>query len=220
MPDLWGEGQSARLNLSGPAGQLEAILETPEAYSQPLGVALVCHPHPQFGGSMTNKVAHTLARTALGAGLATLRFNFRGVGASEGSFADGIGETEDAAAAYDWIRTEQPEARIVLAGFSFGAAVALRLAARVEASQLVTIAPPLRYFEGSDIPVPACPWLIVHGDADEVVDCADTQARLADAGFEPEHHVMAGAGHFFHGRLHELRDLVGPVLVKRWTGLR
>lgn len=210
--DIWKGGQSSPLSLQGPAGRLEALLETPAEPAPARGAMLVCHPHPQFGGAMTNKVAHTLARCALMEGLAALRFNFRGVGESEGDFADGTGETEDALALYEWLRREQPQMSVVLAGFSFGAAVALRLAARVEAALLVTIAPPLAYFDGQDIPVPQCPWLVVHGDADDVVDCAETLQRLQAAGLTAEHHVLAGAGHFFHGRLPELRDLVRPAL--------
>ncbi len=224
MPDLqtaqvWLPGQSTGLTLQGPAGDLEAWLETPVQYTEPLGVTLICHPHPQFGGSMTNKVVHSLARSALGAGLAALRFNFRGVGASQGGYAEGKGETEDALAALEWLLAQQPDAQLVLAGFSFGAAVALRVSAQQAAAQLVTIAPPLRYFDDSSIPVPQCPWLVVHGDADDVVDCKETQASLQAAGLTPELHVMSEAGHFFHGRLHELRDIVGPCLEQRWAAL-
>lgn len=216
---IWQAGQSTGLTLAGPAGALEAWLETPTEFAQPEGVALICHPHPQFGGSMTNKVVHSLARSALGAGLAALRFNFRGVGASEGEYADGVGETEDALAALAWLQTERPQAQWVLAGFSFGAAVALRVSAQQTSAQLVTIAPPLKYFEHSDIPRPLSPWLLVHGDADDVVDCAETQASLTAAGLTPEHHVLSDAGHFFHGRLHDLRDIVEPCLKQRWLKL-
>ena len=217
--DAWQAGQSTRLTLKGPAGDLEAWLETPAEFAQPDGMALICHPHPQFGGSMTNKVVHSLARSALGTGLAAVRFNFRGVGGSEGEYADGLGETEDALAVLAWMRAQQPEAQIVLAGFSFGAAVALRVSAQQPAAQLVTIAPPLKYFEGTSIPVPLSPWLVVHGDADDVVDCAETQASFEAAGLTPEHHVLAEAGHFFHGRLHDLRDIVTPCLKQRWAQL-
>ncbi|MDX1497625.1 MAG: alpha/beta fold hydrolase, partial [Salinisphaeraceae bacterium] len=158
------------------------------------------------------KVVHTLARAGLAENIATLRFNFRGVGSSEGSFDEGIGETEDAYAMYEWLRAQRPELPLVLAGFSFGAAVALRLAARVEASLLVSIAPPLRYFDHDTIPVPQCRWLVIHGDADDVVDCDETQQRLRASGLEHEHHILRGAGHFFHGRLPELRELVRPSL--------
>ena len=216
---IWLPGQSTRITVDGPAGELESWLETPAEYAQPAGVALICHPHPQFGGSMTNKVVHSLARSALSAGLASLRFNYRGVGGSQGAYADGIGETEDARALLAWLKGQQPGLRIVLAGFSFGAAVALRLSAQEKAEQLVTIAPPLGYFDEESLPVPLCPWLVVHGDADEVVDYAETKSQIEAAGLSPEQHVLAGAGHFFHGRLHELRDIVEPCLRERWRGL-
>ncbi len=222
MPDAqpsWEPGQSTRFSLAGPAGVLDIWLETPKEYAVPTGIAVICHPHPQYGGSMTNKVVHTLARSALSTGLAAVRFNFRGVGNSQGSFAEGVGETEDAAAVREWLCQQKPDAKLVLAGFSFGAAVALRLAAREEAEQLITIAPPLRYFEGETIPVPQCPWLVVHGDADDVVGCADTLSRLKAAGLQPEHQIIEGAGHFFHGRLHDLRDQVEPWLREHWASL-
>ncbi|MGB1580224.1 MAG: alpha/beta hydrolase [Nevskiales bacterium] len=208
---LWAPAQSTALSLQGPAGNLEALLETPDDASLK-AMMLVCHPHPQFGGAMTNKVAHTLARAALNEGIAALRFNFRGVGRSEGGFDEGVGETDDAIAMYTWLREQQAALPIVLAGFSFGAAVALRLAARVEAHLLITIAPPLRYFEQTAIPVPGCPWVVVHGDADDVVDCSETLQCLQQANLKPTHHVLKGAGHFFHGQLPELRALVEPSL--------
>lgn len=219
MPEPWQPGQTQQLMLQGPAGALEALLETPATAAEPAGLMLICHPHPQHGGSMSNKVAHTLARSALNSGLAALRFNFRGVGASEGSFADGVGETEDALAALQWLRQQAPEAPFVVAGFSFGAAVALRLAARSEASFLLTVAPPLSYFEAGSVPEPACPWLVVHGDADDVVDCADTLSRIRAQRLAVDHRVLAGAGHFFHGRLAELREIAQTALQARWSEL-
>lgn len=219
MADIWSPAQSTVLTLQGPTGKLQAQLETPAEYAQPLGIALVCHPHPQFGGTMTNKVVHVLSRSALGAGLAALRFNYRGVGDSEGTYDEGIGETEDALSLFAWLRQQQPTAAMVVAGFSFGAAVALRVAARESVVQLVTIAPPLNYFDNETIPVPDCPWLVVHGDADEVVDCAQTRERLDEARLEPDYHVIHGAGHFFHGRLPDLRDTVEPTLLRCWDSL-
>ncbi|MFO7278462.1 MAG: alpha/beta hydrolase, partial [Pseudomonadota bacterium] len=117
------------VRLDGPAGVLEALLEEP-ADAVPGRFAVVCHPHPLHGGTMNNKVVHTLARTFNELGIRSLRFNFRGVGASEGSYAEGIGETEDALAVIEWGRVRWPGAEPLLAGFSFGGIVALRAAGR------------------------------------------------------------------------------------------
>ncbi len=211
----WPEpGGQRGLMLEGPAGMLEVLAETPQSDAR--GLLLVCHPHPRFGGTMNNKVVHTLARAGLSADWAVLRFNFRGVGRSEGSFADGKGELADAAAVLDWGRQRAPGA-LALAGFSFGAAIALLLSEQVSPDRLVTIAPPLRYFSELEwgretLPQPDCPWLVVHGDEDDVVDCQDTLQRLQESEKQPQVEVMAGAGHFFHGRLTELRQIVEPFL--------
>ena len=198
--------------IAGPAGALEVRLEPPRAPAQPATVAVICHPHPVYGGTMDNKVVYTLARCALDAGFAAARFNFRGVGKSAGSFDHGAGETEDAAAVLEWARGQQRAERFVLMGFSFGAAVALRLAARTAPAQLVTIAPPLGYFEHEAMPRPACPWLVVHGDADTTVPWAETKASIEQHGLKPQIVVLPGVEHFFHGRLGELRAAVTPVL--------
>jgi len=120
-------GGRERLTVPGPAGDLEAIAHEPEGSAQPL-YAIVCHPHPLYGGTMDNKVVYTVARALQTSGIATLRFNFRGVGASRGTYDEGAGETRDAAALADFGAARWPHRRLVLAGFSFGAFVALRLA--------------------------------------------------------------------------------------------
>ncbi len=177
-------------------------------------MALICHPHPVYGGTLDNKVVYTLARCALDAGLHAVRFNFRGIGRSAGSFDHGRGETDDAAAVLAWAQQQQQATRHVLMGFSFGAAVALRLAARTAPAQLVTIAPPLSYFDHEVMPRPNCPWLVVHGDADTTVPWAETKARLEQHQLTPQVLVLPGVDHFFHGKLAELRAAVQPVLQK------
>ncbi|HEX6928138.1 MAG TPA: alpha/beta hydrolase, partial [Gammaproteobacteria bacterium] len=117
--------ESERFYIDGPVGRLEAVLETPPDMIVPDAVAVVCHPHPQHQGTMLNKVAHTLARSFVQLGAPALRFNFRGVGGSEGAFADAVGEVDDALAALDYLRARWPEARLWLGGFSFGAQVSL-----------------------------------------------------------------------------------------------
>lgn len=205
-----------RLSLRGPAGALEAVLEDPGAAAT--SYAVVCHPHPLYGGTMDNKVVTTVARALQDAGMPTLRFNFRGVGASDGAFDQGSGETADAVAVAAWGAERWPGRTLVIAGFSFGAYVALRLAQQWlpqlrpprpgPPRQLITIAPAIQRRDEAATAVPHCPWLVVQGDADEVVDPAEVIAWINRLEPKPRLLVLPGAGHFFHHRLPELRDIV------------
>jgi len=192
------------VSFAGPAGRLEGLVDLPDG--APLSIAVVCHPHPLHGGTMQNKVAYTLARALRDEGTAVLRFNFRGVGASEGAHAGAIGETDDALAAVAWLRARLPGLPLVLAGFSFGAGVAMRAASRAEASWLVTIAPAVDRVPLEGFRSPGCPWLLVIGDADEVV-APDAVVRFAaTAPGQPTLQQLPGVGHFFHRQLHQLRE--------------
>jgi len=199
--------ETLEFKMSGPAGHLQALLETP-ADGSPIACAVVCHPHPLYAGTMHNKVAHTLARSFLGEGFAALRFNFRGVGESAGEYDDGVGEVADALAAVDWLSAEFPSLPLWLAGFSFGAAVAIKASIECKPAGLVSIAPPVRRFASDLRQQPDCPWMIVHGDKDEVVDLADTLAWVNELQPGPELLVFDGATHFFHGKLVSLREAV------------
>ncbi len=160
------------LMLQGPAGELEARLDFPAPAKAgpgaPAAFAVVCHPHPLFGGTLTNKVVHTLARTFNDAGMPSLRFNFRGVGASAGTHDEGRGEVQDALAAVRYGRERWPQARLWLAGFSFGAAVAVRASCEAQPPGLVAVAPAVDRLDIGAV-MPACPWLVLLGDADDVV---------------------------------------------------
>ncbi len=202
-----------RLSIEGPAGALEAVLEDPGATDT--RYAVVCHPHPLYGGTMHNKVVTTVARALQDAGIPTLRFNFRGVGASAGVFDRGRGESADADAVATWGARRWPGRMLVIAGFSFGAYVALRLAQLRPVRQLITIAPAIQQLDEAATEldkeataVPHCPWLVVLGDADEVVDPAAVIAWVNDLEPRPQLVVLPGVGHFFHHRLHELRAIV------------
>jgi uncharacterized protein len=195
-----------RLSIEGQAGALEAIVEDIDTPGPCYGV--VCHPHPLYGGTMDNKVVTTVARALQETSIPTLRFNFRGVGASAGTFDHGVGETADADAVAAWGARRWPGRSLVLAGFSFGAYVALRLAQERVPRQLITIAPAIHLYDTSSLAVPPCPWLIVQGDADDVVDPAGVINWAAGLEPKPRLVVLPGVGHFFHGRLHELRDAV------------
>jgi hypothetical protein len=196
-----------RATLAGPAGAIEALIETPRR--TPLkSFGVVCHPHSLFGGTLQNKVVHTLARSFQELGAPTIRFNFRGVGESAGSFAEGSGETLDALAVIAEGRRRWPGAALWLAGFSFGGAVAFRAAERAAAELLVTVAPAVRLIDVSGVKVPDCPWLIVQGDADELVEPAAVVEWAARRLPAPTVKLLPGVGHFFHGRLRELASMV------------
>ena len=199
--------QSEALSLAGPAGRLEAILDLP-GDAQVRGAAVVCHPHPQHGGTMHNKVAHTLARAFARSGYAALRFNFRGTEGSEGEYDEGRGELDDALAALGWIRDRYPEGPLWLAGFSFGAAIAVRAAIAVDVDGLVSVAPAIYRFASGLEGQPRCPWLVIQGDEDELVDVEETVEWINGLEPGPELLVMRGAEHFFHGRLNDLRSAV------------
>lgn len=205
-------GANLRSTIPGPVGAVEILVERPKSGGH--GMMLICHPHPQFGGTLDNKVVYSLARSALAVGLTAVRFNFRGVGQSEGSYDQGHGEKADAEAVLAYAR-EHNQGPLLLAGFSFGSSIALRLSQEVQAAGLVCIAPPLSYFDGESPPSPHCPWLLVHGDQDDVVDCEDTLGRLSEWPRQPDIRIIQGAGHFFHGQLTDLRQQVEPFLSAR-----
>jgi alpha/beta superfamily hydrolase len=203
--------------IAGPAGALEGLLERPPDARGDV-VAVCCHPHPLYGGAMQNKVVHTLARSCQDQRVASVRFNFRGVGASEGKYDDGAGESEDAAAVADWARRETGALRLWSLGFSFGGFVAYRLATLREASLLVTVAPPVQRFDFATLAVPHCPWLVLQGDADELVDHERVLAWTKSVSPPPEVRLFAGGEHFFHGRLTEMRTVLGTWLAAHAAG--
>jgi alpha/beta superfamily hydrolase len=203
---------SASLSLPGPAGALEVAVDLPEGPARPL-VAIVCHPLSTDGGSMHNKVVTMTARALRESGATTVRFNFRGVGASEGSFDEGHGESDDLRAVAGWVRAQRPDAQLWLAGFSFGAYVTIRNAAQLRPGMLISIAPPAagRHWDFDSIELPDCPWLVVQGEADEIVEpqaVYDWVAKVAEQREPPELVRMPDTSHFFHRRLIDLRGAV------------
>lgn len=199
--------------LSGPAGDLE-VTATPagDKVHQPPTVAIICHPHPLHGGTMNNKVVTTLARTFRELGLATVRFNFRGVGKSAGQFGDGVGEVEDLLAVVDWVKKTCPGYELWLAGFSFGGYIAARVATQIPVTQLVTVAPQVSRFTAGVFPSIQVPWVLVQGEEDEVVSPAEVFAWVETLDPKPILIRMPGAGHFFHGKLLELREGLQKIL--------
>ena len=192
----------ARLELQGPAGKLESVLDLPDEVT---AIAVVCHPHPLHAGTMLNKVAHTLARAMCDVGAAALRFNFRGVGNSEGEHDEGRGEVDDALAAVAAMRARYPDLPLYLCGFSFGGRIAALAAPRAQADALITVSPAM-HRSGVEMEVqPDMPWLIVQGGADDVVDSDEVVAWVDDLEPGPELIVLEGVDHFFHGKLTVLR---------------
>ena len=190
-----------KFSLTGAAGILEGIAHLPD--SAPHAIAVVAHPLPTMGGTMDNKVVTTLAKTFAELGFVALRFNFRGVGNSEGEFDSGNGEMEDVLAIVRHAQQEYGDLPLILSGFSFGGYVQACAAQQLHPQQLVLVAPAVGRFEMPDVPDNT---LIIHGDLDEVVEL---QELLKWA--RPQHLpviVLAGAGHFFHGRLVQLKQIV------------
>jgi alpha/beta superfamily hydrolase len=200
-----GTAKSKKVEFEGPAGKLEGLLEARDE-SGIVACAVVCHPHPLHGGTMRNKVVHMLARSFVGQGLITLRFNFRGVNKSEGKFDDGRGELEDVLAAIDYLEAKYPDLPLWLAGFSFGAAIALLAASERKPAGLISIAPAVSQLPQGLSPQPDCPWLILQGDHDELVDVDETIAWVNELEPGPELQILEGAEHFFHGKLVVLRE--------------
>jgi uncharacterized protein len=211
-----------RAFVDGAAGRIEVAVSMVEA---PRAVAVVAHPHPLYGGTMDNKVVTTVARAFADKGATTFRFNFRGVGATEGAHDEGRGETEDCLAVIAHARKVAGVVPLWLAGFSFGGAVAVRASAREEFAHLVLVAPAFRRLTGhglGEVPDPDDPelgqegrhslanTLIVHGDRDETVILADSIAWATPRDVPIV--VVPGADHFFHRKLHIVRDAVG-----RWV---
>lgn len=213
--------QVSKLFIDGPAGQLEAVLEV--AAQQALaGNVVVCHPHPQQGGNLHNKVTYTLARSFLRLGFTALRFNFRGTGQSEGEFDNGVGELNDAVAAIEWMRNEHRQEPLWVAGFSFGAAIAVQAAAVTSADGLISVAPAISRINENRMDAelkvqPDCPWLIVQGDQDELVDVEETIEWVNSLEPGPELLIIPGGEHFFHGRLIDLRESVMEFVLAAGT---
>ena len=203
-----GRTKLEALLIPGAAGTLEGLLEwNPSADSRL--AALVCHPHPQFGGTMQNKVVFRAAKAAVQAGLPSLRFNFRGVGKSQGEFGGGVGERDDVRAALDYLRTRFPAATVCLMGFSFGAWVGLRAGAEdLRVSVLVGLGLPVASSNFGYLGAVTKPKLIVQGTED-VYGPRDQVEALFAAMPEPKQiHWVEGADHFFTGRLEEVQAAI------------
>lgn len=217
MPTPAFPNASGTLLLDGPAGALEVAVDLPEVDVPAVRViAVVCHPLSTDGGTLHNKVVTMAARALRELGITTVRFNFRSVGQSQGQFDDGVGEQDDLAAVVAWVRDQQPDKVLWLAGFSFGAYVSLKASAALQPQVLVSIAPPAGRWDFSGIQPPSR-WLVVQGDADEVVDPQAVYDWLEEIGDQAPHTLvrMPDTSHFFHRKLIDLRGAIEHA-VKGW----
>lgn len=203
-------GGEGRFLLPGPVGEMEILVNGVQAVR---GVSLLCHPHPLYGGSMDNKVVFTLARALRDRGYVAVRFNFRGVGASVGEHDGGVGEMDDAYWLLQLMGTAASGLPVILAGFSFGAAIAARLACRQETAAVVLVAPPVPQYGLHSIRSIPAPVLLLQADDDDVVDTnAMNQWWQALSAPEKVLRRWDQAGHFFHGHLPELKTAVNDFL--------
>jgi len=204
---------------TGSSGRLEGRYQHGKSTNAP--IALILHPHPQYGGNMNNRVVHTLYQNFQKRGFSVLRFNFRGVGRSQGMFDAGIGELADAASALDWLQSINPNAQECwVAGFSFGAWIAMQLLMRrPELNGFISVSPPANMYDFTFLAPCPSSGLIVHGKADQVVPEADIQ-KLVDKlatqkGIVVDHARIEAANHFYDHRLEELSTAVDSYLDKR-----
>lgn len=193
--------------IEGPVGKIECLAGYPSSDEPRQSIGIICHPHPLFGGTMHNKVTHIIEKAFREMGLHTIRFNFRGVGESQGEFDDGVGESEDLIAITQWAKEIFPDHTIWLAGFSFGSYVALRACDSIDPEQFLTVAPPVERYDYTQIETPTCPWLVIQGEEDDVVKPLAVYEYVNNLSNRPQL-ITFKAGHFFHRRLLDLKGAV------------
>jgi len=203
--------------IPGPAGQLEVVFNRAEV-NAPLaalrGLVVICHPHPQHGGTMDNKVVTTLMRTYRDLGIDCVRFNFRGVGQSQGEFDHAVGELDDLLAVVRWAANQLPLHRVLLAGFSFGSSIAARASYRVEnVVHLTLVAPPVERYEYDHRGAFTVPLCVIQGDQDERVIASGVYRWMAQLKSPASLIRYADAGHFFHGFLTALKQDLSEKLL-------
>lgn len=194
--------------LNGPAGLLECTANVPEPDVEVPAAIVLSHPHPQHGGTMHNKVVTIMERSMRELGLRTVQFNFRGVGLSQGEHDDGFGEADDLFSVVEWVRHSRPDDDLWLGGFSFGSFVSMRCAQNLQLGQLILVSPPVDRYGFAELEDPGCPWLVVQGDEDDVVNFDSVQLWVESRKSPPKFIAMEQTGHFFHRRLMDLRGLL------------
>ena len=213
--------KESKINIPGPVGILESVLsrgDTDAPLSSINGVVIICHPHPQHGGTMDNKVVTTLMRTYRDLGVHVLRFNFRGVGKSEGIFDHAIGELDDLRHVIMWVQSNLPHSPVLMAGFSFGSSIAARASYEVEGLRHLTlVAPPVERYEYDRDGIFNAPVCVIQGDQDERVVAQGVYDWLSHLHSSAELIRYHDASHFFHGFLSALKTDLTDTLVRQIT---
>lgn len=197
--------------INGPAGNLELLVEEPENITADSPIAIICHPHPLYGGTLQNKVVHTLAKSCLDLGIPAIRFNFRGVGKSEGHFEHGMGEQQDCIAVAAWARQHYPNRPIWLAGFSFGSFVAYQAFTEIKAQRLLLVAPAVGLFQFQPMDNINIPWCVIQGKDDEITPPDSVEAWVNSQTVPPKFFYLDDVSHFFHGKLNVLREIMTDI---------
>lgn len=195
----------------GQVGELEALITIPvDADSRYM--AILGHPHSLQGGTMNNKVVTTLSRMFKDLGIASIRFNFRGVGLSAGVYDAGVGESADMLLLAKVCQQNYPDAQLIFAGFSFGSYVSYRAAAKCPHALLISIAPAVHHYDYSEFPVSMAPWIIIQGDKDDVVPVEKVRDFVSTLGSSAIYLEFPDTGHFFHGKLIELKSMLLDII--------
>lgn len=199
--------------IPGLAGQLEALIDVPSDWNESKPTAIICHPHPLHGGSMQNKVVHILSKTFTELGARVIRFNFRGVGKSEGEFDNANGEQDDVLAVHAWVKQQTPNSPVWLAGFSFGAFICAATELRIQPERLVLVAPPVEMYPAiQNIRIATKDWILIQGQQDEIVSADAVRTWEQQQTQSARTIYLNEAGHFFHGQLNQLKD----DLIQAW----
>ncbi len=217
-PSVFSPGEQT-LFLKGKAGRLELLTWAPNDNSQAV-TAIICHPHPLYQGTMHNKVITTLHRACRDLQVSTVRFNYRGVGKSEGEYGQGIGEADDLLSILDWVKRIRPHDTVWLMGFSFGSGVVIRAQAQLTDWQpgcVLCVAPAVKsdYFPEAGYPQ-QCPWFVIHGEKDELIDVSLVREWLKTLHTNPpQADFLPDVDHFFHSKLVVLREHIKTLLLKQ-----
>lgn len=201
--------QEQILTVPGPVGGLESLLVLPTGWRDTDPITICCHPHPLHGGTMHNKVVYILAKTCHELGSATMRFNFRGVGQSQGEFAHGVGEQADALAIASWLQQQYPKAPLWLGGFSFGGYVSAMVHSQINPARLVIIAPAVdMYPDIQQIQIQTKDWILIQGGKDDLVSPKEVGNWLKQQQNKPRLIWLEEAGHLFHGHLNQMQEQI------------
>ena len=208
MSNAFSHTSPQTVMIDGPVGQLELLTTAPSLSESSPYVAIICHPHPQFQGTMHNKVVTTLAKSVSDV-MPTIRFNFRGVGQSGGSYGAGVGECDDLRAVMAWAQEQYKGCQWILMGFSFGAGVAAAIANDSSPALLVTVAPSVSHSHLHTLTAIQCPWVLIFAGNDEVIDANETRQFIQSPASKLSQVIeLPEASHFFHGELMSLKSQV------------